>query len=152
LKDKDPVFLSVLNGAFMFTSDLMKKVNIPSQLSFVKVSSYEGTASTGKIKQLIGIDEEIKGRTVVVLEDIIDTGTTIENVWKQLKELGAADIKIATLLFKTKAYTKTIPIEYAAIVIPNDFVVGYGMDYNGLGRNLKNIYVLDYKNDKKQNQ
>jgi hypoxanthine phosphoribosyltransferase len=149
LKDKKPLFLAVLNGSFIFAADLMKKVTIPVEISFVKVASYDGTASTGKIKQLIGIDEDLKGRTVVVIEDIIDTGTTIENVVKQLKALGAAEIKIATLLFKTAAYTKTIPIEYAAIVIPNDFVVGYGMDYNGLGRNLKNIYVLDYENDKK---
>ena len=95
------------------------------------------------------MNEDIKGRTVVIVEDIVDTGVTIENVWEQLKALGVAEIKIATLLFKPKAYTKTVPIEYAAIVIPNDFIVGYGLDYKGLGRNLEDIYVLDYENDKK---
>ncbi len=149
LKGKKPLFLAVLNGSFMFAADLMKKVNIECEISFVKVASYEGTSSTGKIKQLIGLNEEIKGRTVVVLEDIVDTGNTIENVWEQLKSLGVADIKICTLLFKPNAYTKTVPIEYAAIVIPNDFIVGYGLDYKGLGRNLEDIYVLDYENGKK---
>lgn len=149
LKGKQPLFLAVLNGSFMFAADLMKKVNIECEISFVKVASYEGTSSTGKIKQLIGLNEDIKGRTVVIVEDIVDTGNTIENVWEQLKTLGVADIKIATLLFKPKAYTKTVPIEYVAIVIPNDFIVGYGLDYKGLGRNLEDIYVLDYKNDKK---
>jgi hypoxanthine phosphoribosyltransferase len=149
LKDKKPLFLAVLNGSFMFAADLMKKINIECEISFVKVASYEGTSSTGKVKQLIGINEEIKGRTVVVIEDIVDTGHTIENVWEQLKVLGVDDIRIATLLFKPEAYTKTVPIAYAAIVIPNDFIVGYGLDYKGLGRNLKDIYVLDYENDKK---
>ena len=143
LKDKKPLFLAVLNGSFMFASDLMKKVNIESEISFMKLASYDGTSSTGKIKQLIGINEEIKGRTVVIIEDIVDTGTTIEEILEQLKELGAAEIKIATLLFKPKAYTKTFPIEYVAIVVPNDFLVGYGLDYNGYGRNLADIYVLD---------
>lgn len=143
LKHKKPLFLAVLNGSFMFASDLMKKVNIESEISFMKLASYDGTSSTGKIKQLIGINEEIKGRTVVIIEDIVDTGTTIEEILEQLKELGAAEIKIATLLFKPKAYTKTFPIEYVAIVVPNDFLVGYGLDYNGYGRNLADIYVLD---------
>jgi hypoxanthine phosphoribosyltransferase len=143
LKDKKPLFLAVLNGSFMFAADLMKKVNIESEISFMKLASYDGTSSTGKIKQLIGINEEIKGRTVVIIEDIVDTGTTIEEILEQLKELGAAEIKIATLLFKPKAYTKTFPIEYVAIVVPNDFLVGYGLDYNGYGRNLADIYVLD---------
>ncbi|MGZ4055453.1 MAG: hypoxanthine phosphoribosyltransferase [Bacteroidia bacterium] len=149
LKDKKPLFLAVLNGSFMFAADLMKKVTIECEISFVKVASYDGTSSTGKVKQLIGINEDIKGRTVVIVEDIVDTGVTIENVWEQLKSLGVAEIKIATLLFKPAAYTKSVPIEYAAIVIPNDFIVGYGLDYKGLGRNLEDIYVLDYENDKK---
>ena len=149
LKGKQPLFLAVLNGSFMFAADLMKKVNIECEISFVKVASYEGTSSTGKVKQLIGLNEDIKGRTVVVIEDIVDTGNTIENVWEQLKALGVADVKICTLLFKPNAYAKTVPIEYAAIVIPNDFIVGYGLDYKGLGRNLEDIYVLDYENDKK---
>jgi len=149
LKGKKPLFLSVLNGSFMFTADLMKRVNIECEISFVKLSSYEGTSSTGKVKQLIGVSEELKGRTVVVVEDIVDTGNTIENVWEQLKGLGVEDIRIATLLFKPDAYTKTVPIAYAAMVVPNDFIVGYGLDYKGLGRNLEDIYVLDYENDGK---
>jgi hypoxanthine phosphoribosyltransferase len=146
LKDKRPLFLAVLNGSFMFAADLMKKVNVECEITFVKVASYEGTSTTGSVKQLIGINEDIKGRTIVVIEDIVDTGTTIENVYEQLKAMGAADIKIATLLFKPEAYKKTVPIDYTAIVVPNDFLVGYGLDYNGLGRNLEDIYVLDYKN------
>ncbi len=149
LKDKKPLFLAVLNGSFMFASDLMKKIKIDCEISFVKVASYEGTSSTGTMKQLIGLNEDIKGRTVVIVEDIVDTGSTIENVWQQLTELGAAEIKVATLLFKPEAYTKTVPIEYAAIVVPNDFLVGYGLDYDGLGRNLEDIYVLDYKEEEK---
>ncbi len=153
LKGKNPLFLAILNGSFMFASDLMKQLTIDCEISFVKLSSYEGTTSTGKIKQLIGIDENIKGRTVVIIEDIVDTGNTIENVWKQLKELDPIEIKVATLLFKSDAFLKTVPIEYAAIVVPNDFMVGYGMDYNGLGRNLNDIYVLDYiEEHKNKNQ
>ncbi len=147
LKDKKPLFLAVLNGAFMFAADLMKKVNIECEISFMKLASYEGTATTGKVQQLIGINEEIKGRSVVIVEDIVDTGNTIEDILEQLKDLGAAEIKIATLLFKPEAYTKTFPIEYVAIVVPNDFLVGYGLDYNGYGRNLSDIYVLDYDAD-----
>lgn len=145
LKGKKPLFLAVLNGSFMFASDLMKKISIECEISFIKVASYEGTTSSGTMKELIGINEDIKGRTVVVIEDIVDTGSTVESVYNQLEKLGAAEIKIATLLFKPEAYTRSIPIEYTAIVVPNDFLVGYGLDYNGLGRNLQDIYVLDYK-------
>ncbi len=145
LKDKKPLFLAVLNGSFMFASDLMKKIKIDCEISFIKVASYEGTSSTGSMKELIGINEDIKGRTVVIIEDIVDTGSTIESVYKQLQELGASEISVATLLFKPDAYTKSVPIEYTAIVVPNDFLVGYGLDYDGLGRNLEDIYVLDYK-------
>ena len=147
LKDKKPLFIAVLNGSFMFASDLMKKVNVECEISFMKLASYDGTASTGDIKKLIGINEVIKDRTIVIIEDIVDTGNTIEHILDQLKELGAHEIKIATLLFKPEAYTKTIPIDYTAIVVPNDFLVGYGLDYNGLGRNLADIYVLDYAAD-----
>ncbi len=144
LKGKKPMFLAVLNGSFMFASDLMKKITIDCEISFVKVTSYEGTASTGNVKQLIGISEDLKDRTVVIVEDIVDTGHTIENIWEQLHQLGVADVKVATLLFKPEAYTKTVPLAYVAIVASNDFIVGYGLDYNGLGRNLDSIYVLDY--------
>lgn len=141
LKGKKPLFLAVLNGSFMFASDLLKKVTVDCEISFVKVASYEGTSSTGEIKGLIGVNEDLKGRTVVIIEDIVDTGNTVENVWNELKNKGAADVKIATLLFKPLAYTKTLPIDYVAIKVPNDFLVGYGLDYNGLGRNLADIYV-----------
>jgi hypoxanthine phosphoribosyltransferase len=134
----------------MFAADLLKKVNIECEISFIKLASYEGTSSTGKVSQLIGINENIKDRTIVIIEDIVDTGTTVEVITNQLKELGAGEIKIATLLFKPEAYTKSLPIEYTAIVVPNDFLVGYGLDYNGLGRNLADIYVLDYVADKKK--
>ena len=144
LKGKKPLFLAVLNGAFIFAADLMKKVTVESEISFVKLASYEGITSSGKMKMLIGINEDIKGRTVVILEDVVDSGETITNVLNQLKDLGAAEIKIATLLFKPDAYTKDVHIDYAAIVVPNDFLVGYGMDYNRLGRNLSDIYVMDY--------
>lgn len=143
LKDKRPLFLAVLNGSFMFASDLMKKLNIDCEISFVKVSSYHGISTSGSVKQLIGLNEDIKGRTVVIIEDIVDTGLTIEAVVKQLEEMGPAEIKIATLLYKPEAYRKRIELDYVAIVVPNDFLVGYGLDYDGLGRNLPDIYVLD---------
>lgn len=143
LKYKKPLFLSVLNGSFMFTSDLMKKLTIECEISFVKVSSYYGTSTTGSVKELIGLGENIKGRTVVIIEDIVDTGLTIEAVVKQLIEMEPAEIKIATLLYKPEAYRGRIELDYVAIVVPNDFLVGYGLDYDGLGRNLPDIYVLD---------
>ena len=143
LKDKKPLFLSVLNGSFMFSSDLLKKITIECEISFVKVSSYHGTSTTGSVKQLIGLNEDIKGRTVVIVEDIVDTGLTIEALVTQLEALEPAEIRIATLLYKPVAYRKKIPLDYVAIVVPNDFLVGYGLDYDGLGRNLPDIYVLD---------
>lgn len=143
LKDKKPLFLCVLNGAFMFASDLMKKLTIDCEISFVKLSSYEGTGSTGNVKQLIGLNEELKGRTVVIVEDIVDTGLTIENLMQQLEKMEPAEIKVATLLYKPEAYRKRIELDYVAIIVPNDFLVGYGLDYDGLGRNLPDIYVLD---------
>jgi hypoxanthine phosphoribosyltransferase len=143
LKDKKPLFLSVLNGSFMFASDLMKKITIDCEISFVKVASYSGTSTSGSVKQLIGLNESIKGRTVVIIEDIVDTGLTIESVVKQLEAMEPADIKIATLLYKPEAYRKKLQLDYVAIVVPNDFLVGYGLDYDGLGRNLPDIYVLD---------
>ncbi len=147
LKDKNPLFVGILNGAFMFASDLMKKVTIDSDITFIKLKSYAGTASTRNITELIGLKEDIAGRSVVIVEDIVDTGDTIEHAVNCMQALGAGDIKVATLLFKPEAYTKTIPLDYNAIVVPNDFVVGYGLDYNGAGRNLTDIYVLDYKAD-----
>jgi hypoxanthine phosphoribosyltransferase len=143
LKDKTPLFLVILNGAFIFASDLTKKITIDCEISFVKLSSYHGTSTTGSVKQLIGLNEDIKGRTIVIVEDIVDTGLTIESVMEQLKAMEPAEIKIATLLYKPEAYSKQIELDYVAIVVPNDFLVGYGLDYDGLGRNLPDIYVLD---------
>ncbi len=143
LKDKKPLFLPVLNGAFMFASDLMKRLTIDAEVSFIKVSSYKGTGSTGNVKQLIGLNENIEGRTIVIVEDIVDTGLTIETVIMLLKEMKPAEIKVATLLYKPEAFRKKFELDYVAIMVPNDFMVGYGLDYNGLGRNLPEIYVLD---------
>ncbi|MDO4190433.1 MAG: hypoxanthine phosphoribosyltransferase [Bacteroidales bacterium] len=142
LSDKQPLFLGVLNGSFMFMSDLMKRINIPAEISFVKMSSYEGMSTTGKIKKLIGLNQDIKGRTIVVVEDIVDTGFTMMNMIAQLKELGAGDIKIATLVSKPEARKHEVPLDYIAFEIPNRFIVGYGLDYDGFGRNLPHIYTL----------
>ena len=144
LKDTDtPIFLSVLNGSFMFTADLMRKITVKSDVVFIKLSSYEGTSSSGNVKQIMGLTRSVEGRTVIVVEDIVETGNTIEEMHRILKEAGAADIKICTLLLKPDAYKKDIKIDYAALQIPNDFIVGYGLDYNQLGRQYKDIYVLD---------
>jgi hypoxanthine phosphoribosyltransferase len=144
LKDVDvPIFLSILNGSFMFTADLMRKIEVKSDVVFVKLASYQGTESTGEVKQIVGLTKGVEGKTVVVVEDIVETGHTIEEIHKILKDAGAADIKICTLLYKPDAYKKDIPIDYAALQIPNDFIVGYGLDYNQLGRQYKDIYVLD---------
>jgi hypoxanthine phosphoribosyltransferase len=139
---KEPLFIGVLNGSFMFAADLLKKLDFPLHISFVKVASYEGTKSSGTVSELIGLKEDISGQTVVLLEDIIDTGNTLEELYEALQKKGVAKTKIATLLYKPKAYTKKIPIDYVGLEIPNDFVVGYGLDYDGLGRNLPAIYKL----------
>ncbi|MFH1319863.1 MAG: hypoxanthine phosphoribosyltransferase [Bacteroidota bacterium] len=141
-KGKNPLFISVLNGSFIFAADLLKKINIDCGISFVKLASYEGTATTGEIKTLVGLDENIKDRLVVILEDIVDTGNTIETLIAQLKAFKPAEVKIATLLFKPGAYEKDIKIDYIALEVPNDFLIGYGLDYDGLGRNYEEIYVL----------
>ncbi len=142
-KDKQiPLFISVLNGSFMFTADLLKQINFDCEISFLKLSSYKGTSTTGSVKQLIGINEKISGRDVIVLEDIVDTGITLEEIVKELNKFGASSVKITTLLFKPEAYNKDIAIDYVGIEIPNDFIIGYGLDYDGLGRNLPDIYTL----------
>jgi len=142
MEDEMPLFVGVLNGSFMFLSDLMKQISIPCEISFVKVASYEGTSSTGQVKQLVGLNENIKDRTVVIVEDIVDTGNTIEDLYHSLETQRPKRILVATLLFKPDAYTKNIPIDYVALRVPNDFLVGYGLDYNGLGRNLRHIYKI----------
>jgi hypoxanthine phosphoribosyltransferase len=139
---KDVVFLGILNGAFLFAAELFKRINLKARISFVKLASYEGTKSSGSVKELIGWNEDISGMHVVVLEDIVDTGQTLELIIGELKVRKVADIRIATLLFKPKAYTKTIPLDYIGFEIPNDFVVGFGLDYDGYGRNLPSVYTL----------
>jgi hypoxanthine phosphoribosyltransferase len=142
LAGKTPLFLVILNGSFMFASDLLKKLQMDCEVSFVKLASYSGTQSTHQVKKLIGLNEELRGRTIVILEDIIDSGITIENMLEQLKEYEPADVRIATFLFKPDAFTKSYSIDYVGMRIPNDFIVGYGLDYDGLGRNLPDIYKI----------
>ena len=142
LEGKNPLMVCVLNGSFMFASDLMKRLTIPCEISFVKLSSYSGTGSTGKVKELIGLNEDISGRTIVLLEDIVDTGLTIINTVEQVKQMGPAEVKVATMLFKPDACKRDVKLDYVGMDIPNDFIVGYGLDYDGYGRNLKDIYTV----------
>lgn len=142
LAGKDPLFLVVLNGAFMFAADLMKYVTIPSEITFIKLSSYQGTTSTGVVKEIFGLNESVEGRTVVVVEDIVDTGFTMERIINSLKEKQAAEIRVATFFLKPDSLQRDIELNYVAMEIPNDFIVGYGLDYDGYGRNLKEIYTL----------
>ncbi len=142
LKSKNPLFLVVLNGAFMFAADLLKKINIPCEISFVKLSSYIGTKTTSTVRELIGLDEVLRGRTVVIVEDIIDTGITMGVTIEKLKKLEATDVRIVTLLFKPDAFRMNYEIDYIGMKIPNDFIVGYGLDYDGHGRNYADIYKI----------
>ncbi len=137
-----PLFIGILNGAFMFLSDFLKHYKKPCEVSFVKVASYEGLTSTNKIEQLIGLKEDLSGRSVVVFEDIVDTGNTLEILKAVFKEESVKTCKFATLFFKPDAYKKNIKIDYIGIRIPNSFIVGYGLDYNGLGRNIPEVYQL----------
>ena len=142
LKGKDPIFIAILNGAFIFASDLYKQITVDSRITFIKYESYEGTQTTGTINELIGLSENVKGKTLVILEDIIDTGNTIEKLIAVLGKYEPEEIKIVTLIFKPESYKKEIAINYVGMEIPNDFIVGYGLDYNGYGRNLPDIYTL----------
>ena len=137
-----PVFVSVLNGSFMFTADLLKRITVPCEVTFVKLASYQGTSTTGKVNQLIGLNEDVTGRTLVVVEDIVDTGITLTKLYEELRNLNPKEIKVATLLFKPDAYKGNIKLDYIGRSIPNEFIVGYGLDYDGLGRNLPDIYTL----------
>ncbi|WP_346855203.1 hypoxanthine phosphoribosyltransferase [uncultured Draconibacterium sp.] len=143
LADKDPLFLCILNGSFMFAAELFKRIDfVESEISFVKLASYEGDSTTGKVKQLIGLNEEIEGRTVVVLEDIVDTGITINNIQDQLDKMKPKEVLVATMLLKPDALQKEVNLKYVGLEIPNDFIVGYGLDYDGYGRNLLDIYSV----------
>ena len=142
LEGTNPLFICVLNGAFMFAGDLMKTINIPCEITFIKLSSYDGLYTSGTVKEIIGLNESVVDRNVVVVEDIVDTGITMERILSSLKAKGASDIHIATFLQKPDALQKDIKIDYVAMKIPHDFIVGYGLDYDGYGRNLKDIYTV----------
>lgn len=142
LSDKDPIFLGILNGAFMFASDLYKQIKFPCQITFLKLTSYSGTQTTGTVKQLIGINFDLKNRVVVVLEDIVDTGITLETIIRQLRGYEPAEIRVATFLHKPDATIRDVKLDYVGIEIPNDFILGYGLDYEGYGRNFNEIYQL----------
>jgi len=143
MANDNPLFLVVLNGSFMFAAALLKEINFPCEISFIKLASYHGTQSSGEVNELIGLSEDIKNRDVVIIEDIVDTGVTLEKLNLVLSNKQVNSIKVVTLLLKPESYKKNIPVDYSGIKIPNDFVVGYGLDYDGFGRNLKDIYVLN---------
>lgn len=142
LADKNPVFLVILNGAFIFAADLYRKITFDSEITFVKLASYSGMASTSDVKELIGLNQKLIGRTVVIVEDIIDTGTTMQFLINKLQYLGVKEVFLVSLLFKPSAFRESFPIDYLGLEIPNEFIVGYGLDYDGLGRNYPDIYTL----------
>ncbi len=139
---KNPLLLAVLNGSFIFAADLVRNLTIPCEISFVKLASYEGTSSTGKVKEIIGFNGNLSGRTVIIVEDIVDTGFTMQNMLKQLGEQNPDSVHICTLLFKPGKLQVPLNIEYSAMEIPNDFILGYGLDYDQQGRQLRDIYTL----------
>ena len=141
---QQPLFIAVLNGSFMFAADLFKNLSIECEISFIKVSSYQGTQTTEDVKELIGLNQNIEGRRIIILEDIVDTGITLDITIAKLKKHKPIDIKVATLLYKPEAFKNQFIIDYVGIEIPNDFIVGYGLDYDGLGRNLSDIYKIIY--------
>ena len=141
-KDETPIFIGILNGSFIFTADFVREYPFNCHITFVKLASYDGTNSTGIIKQLVGLNEDLEGKTVVILEDIIDTGNTLEEIYQIFKNKKVKKLKIATLFFKPDVYRKSLPIDYVGKSIDDKFIVGYGLDYDGLGRNLSDIYQL----------
>ena len=142
-----PLFIGILNGSFLFTADFIRKFKRNCEISFVKLASYEGLKSTEVVNQLIGINEDLSGRTVIILEDIIDTGSTLQKIYDIFKNKKVKELKIATLFFKPEVYKKELPIDYIGKNIEDKFIVGYGLDYNGLGRNLPSIYQYTTKPD-----
>ncbi|WP_339694060.1 hypoxanthine phosphoribosyltransferase [uncultured Roseivirga sp.] len=140
--NKNPLFIGILNGSFMFASDLMKAVNVPSEIAFIRMASYKGMESTGAVKQVLGLQENVFGRHLVLIEDIVDSGLTMDQVIKFFQERGPKSIRVATLLLKPEKLEKDLKLDYVGFEIPEKFVVGYGLDYNGHGRNLKDIYQL----------
>lgn len=138
-----PIFLGVLSGSFLFLSDLVRKVVFHNQVAFVKLSSYEGTSSTGNVKMKLGVDFDIEGRDVIIVEDIVETGHSMNYLLQYLREKNPASITICTLFFKPNKFLYDYKVDYAALSIGDEFIVGYGLDYNQLGRNLKDIYVVE---------
>ena len=141
-KNKNPVFIGVLNGAFLFMADLFRNIETPCEVSFIRVSSYSGTTSTGTMKQVVGLSGNLKGRHIILIEDIVDTGATLTFLMKELSQHQPASVKLVTLLFKPAALQKPVKVDYCGFEIDPEFVVGYGLDYDGYGRNLQDIYVL----------
>lgn len=142
LEGANPLFICVLNGAFMFAGDLMKYFTLPCEITFIKLTSYAGLYTSGDVKEIMGLSESVIGRNVVVVEDIVDTGITMDKILTSLNAKGAKSIKVATFLQKPDALQRDITVDYVAIKIPNDFIVGYGLDYDGYGRNLRDIYTV----------
>ena len=142
MEGKNPLFLAVLNGAFIFAADLMREMTIPCEISFVKLASYQGITSTGKVHEVIGINENLQGRTVIILEDIVESGLTIKRMIESLGTRNPADIRVCTLFFKPDQLKEPLKLDYVAFEIPNDFILGYGLDYDQQGRGLKDLYTL----------
>ncbi|MGB3849199.1 MAG: hypoxanthine phosphoribosyltransferase [Tunicatimonas sp.] len=140
--DEPPVLVAVLNGAFIFTADLVRRISVPTEVTFIKVKSYQNMQSTGQHKEFIGLEVPIKNRRVVIVEDIVDSGNTIRHLKQQFAEQAPRSVAVASLLFKPEALVHDLSLDYVGFEIPNDFVVGYGLDYDGLGRNLRSIYKL----------
>ena len=142
LKGKIPLFIVVLNGAYMFAADLIRKIDFDCEITFVRLSSYSGLETTSKVREVIGLYENVADRDIVIIEDIIDTGISMGFFLNKLKDTSARSVSLATLLFKPDAFKKDYHIEYIGIKIPNEFIVGYGLDYDGLGRNYPDIYKI----------
>ena len=138
-----PILLCVLNGSIMYMAELMKRINFNCQVVSIKLTSYEGTSTTGRVKQAMGLTSDVTGRRVIIIEDIVDSGNTIVELKEILADKGAAETRVCTMLFKPEAYKRDVVLDYVAMEIPNDFIIGFGLDYDELGRNLKDIYVLD---------
>ena len=142
LEGKNPLFLAVLNGAFIFAADLMREMTIPCEISFVKLASYQGTTSTGTIHEVIGINEDLSGRAVVIVEDIVESGLTIKRMMEQIGTRHPASVQVCTLFFKPEQLKEDLKLDYVAFSIPNDFILGYGLDYDQQGHGLKDLYTL----------
>ena len=141
-KGQHPVFLVVLKGAFLFAADLLREVNLDCEITFIRIGSYEGTQSTGVIRSILGLSEKVHDKHLVVIEDIVDTGNTVMHLIEELKKSNPFDIRVATMLLKPAALKHNLQVDYIGFAVPNDFLVGYGLDYDGLGRNLDEIYKL----------